>query len=247
MNFVTFKKLYFMNQSKDNYQSVGIKSWAEEDRPREKLIDKGRHILSEAELIAILIGSGNKKETAVELSKRILANVGNNLNELGKLSVTDLCHFKGIGKAKAVSIIAALELGRRRKETEFVKKEKLVTSKDVYQIMRSFLLDLPHEEFWLLMLSRSNSLIRKELISRGGIAGTVVDIKIIFKAAVTHYASSIIICHNHPSGNLKPSEADIKITNAIKAAGKIMDIPLLDHLIITEESFYSFADEGMLA
>jgi DNA repair protein RadC len=235
-----------MEQVKDYHQPVGIKSWAEEDRPREKLIDKGRHTLTEAELIAILIGSGNRNETAVELSKRILASVGNNLSELGKLSVRDLCNFKGMGDAKAVSIIAALELGRRRKETETIKKEKIVTSKDVYDIMRAPMLDLPHEEFWLLILNRSNSLLKKELISRGGIAGTVVDTKIIFKTAISHYASSIIVCHNHPSGNTKPSEADIKITKNIQEAGKIMDIPLLDHLIITEESFYSFADEGML-
>ena len=235
-----------MNDSIDTHQPVGIKSWAEEDRPREKLIDKGRHTLTEAELIAILIGSGNRNETAVELSKRILASVGNNLSELGKLSVSDLCNFKGMGDAKAVSIIAALELGRRRKETELVKKEKVITSKDVYHIMQSAMLDLPHEEFWLLMLNRSNSLLKKELISRGGIAGTVVDTKIIFKTAITHYASSIIVCHNHPSGNTKPSEADIKITKNIRDAGKIMDIPLLDHLIIAEGSFYSFADEGML-
>jgi DNA repair protein RadC len=235
-----------MEQLKEYYPTVGIKSWAEEDRPREKLIDKGRHTLTEAELIAILIGSGNRNESAVELSKRILVSVNNNLNDLGKLSVKDLCGFKGMGDAKAVSIIAALELGRRRKETESVKKEKIITSKDVYNIMRSSMLDLPHEEFWLLMLNRSSSLIKKELISRGGVAGTVVDTKIIFKTALSHYASSIIVCHNHPSGNVKPSEADIRITNNIRAAGKIMDIALLDHLIITEESFYSFADEGML-
>jgi len=235
-----------MEQLKEYYPPVGIKSWAEEDRPREKLIDKGRHTLTEAELIAILIGSGNRNESAVELSKRILVSVNNNLNDLGKLSVKDLCGFKGMGDAKAVSIIAALELGRRRKETESVKKEKIITSKDVYNIMRSSMLDLPHEEFWLLMLNRSSSLIKRELISRGGVAGTVVDTKIIFKTALSHYASSIIVCHNHPSGNVKPSEADIRITNNIRAAGKIMDIALLDHLIITEESFYSFADEGML-
>jgi len=235
-----------MGQPTDLHQPIGIKSWAEEDRPREKLIDKGRHALTEAELIAILIGSGNREESAVELSKRILTSVNNNLNGLGKLSVKDLCNFKGMGDAKAVTIIAALELGRRRKEMELVKKEKITTSKDVYNFMLPAMLDLPHEEFWLIMLNRSNSLIKKELISRGGIAGTVVDTKIIFKTALSHYASSIIVCHNHPSGNLKPSEADIKITNNIRAAGKIMDIPLLDHLIITEESFYSFADEGLL-
>lgn len=224
----------------------GIKSWAEEDRPREKLLEKGRHVLTDAELIAILIGSGNQNETAVELSKRILASVGNNLNELSKLSVQELMRFKGIGEAKAISIVAALELGRRRKESEVVKREKIGTSDDVFQIMQPLLLDLPHEEFWMLMLSRSNQIIKKELISRGGVAGTVVDTKIIFKTALQNYSSSIIICHNHPSGNLKPSEADLKITKNIKEAGQIMEINLLDHLIITDGGFFSFADEGIL-
>jgi DNA repair protein RadC len=226
--------------------TVNIKSWAAEDRPREKLLDKGRHILSEAELIAILIGSGSRNETAVELSKRILVNVNNNLNELSKLSVQELMKFKGIGEAKAISIIAALELGRRRKETEIVKRDKIAVSKDAYEVIKPFLMDLPHEEFWLLMLNRANLVIKKELISRGGIAGTVVDTKIIFKTAVDNYASSIIVCHNHPSGNLTPSEADIKLTKAIKEAGKIMEIPLLDHLIVTENRYYSFGDEGLI-
>lgn len=225
---------------------LGIKAWAEEDRPREKLMEKGRHVLTEAELIAILIGSGSKDETAVELSKRILASVGNNLNDLGKLGVSELVKFKGIGEAKAISVMAAMELGRRRKETEVVKRDKISISKDVYDIMKPILLDLPHEEFWLLILNRANLVIKKELISRGGVSGTVVDTKIIFKAAVENYACSIIICHNHPSGNLKPSEADIRITKNIKDAGKLMEIPLLDHLIITENGFYSFTDEGMI-
>lgn len=227
-------------------QSFGIKSWAEEDRPREKLMDKGRHMLTEAELIAILIGSGNRDETAVELSRRILASTGNNLNELGKLNVNELCKFKGIGDAKAISIVAAMELGRRRKETETTKRDKITSSKDVFDIMKPAMVDLPHEEFWLLILNRAHHVIKKELISRGGVAGTVVDAKIIFKTAIEHYASSIIICHNHPSGNLRPSEADIKITKNIKEAGKIMEIPLLDHLIITDSGFYSFGDEGIL-
>lgn len=226
-------------------ESLGIKSWAEEDRPREKLIGKGRHILTEAELIAILIGSGSRDETAVELSKRILASVGNNLNELGKLTVQELNRFKGVGDAKAISIIAALELGRRRKNAEIIKREKITSSKDVFEMMKPSMMDLPHEEFWLLMLNRANSVIKKELISRGGVAGTVVDTKIIFKTAVDNHASSIIICHNHPSGNLKPSEADLRITKNLKEAGKIMEIALLDHLIITESGFYSFVDEGV--
>lgn len=231
----------------ENKPLLGIKSWAEEDRPREKLLEKGRHVLTDAELIAILIGSGNKNETAVELSRRILAAVGNNLNELSKLSVQELCKFKGIGDAKAISIVAALEIGRRRKETETVKREKIVTSKDVFEIMQPLLLDLPHEEFWLLMLSRANLVVKKQLISKGGIAGTVVDTRIIFKTAVDNQASSIIICHNHPSGNLQPSAEDVRITKQIKEAGKIMEIPLLDHLIITDKGFYSFVDEGIVS
>lgn len=230
----------------DYTKALNIKSWAEEDRPREKLMGKGRQVLSEAELIAILIGSGSRSETAVELSKRILSAVENNLNELGKLGITELTKFKGIGEAKAISIVAAMELGRRRKETETVKKVKVVTSRDAYDAMKGKMIDLPHEEFWLVILNRANSIVRKELISRGGVAGTVVDTKIIFKLAVEHYASSIIICHNHPSGNLKPSEADLKITKNIKDAGKIMEIPLVDHLIITDNGYYSFADEGII-
>jgi DNA repair protein RadC len=225
---------------------LGIKSWAEEDRPREKLLSKGRHVLTEAELIAILIGSGTKNETAVELSKRVLASVGNDLNRLGKMGVKELTKFKGIGEAKSVSVVAALELGRRRKETDVSKKVKITTSQDVYDAMKPAMLDLPHEEFWLLVLNRANFVIKKEMISRGGVAGTVVDSRIIFKSAIENYASSIIICHNHPSGNLKPSDADVRITKNIRDAGKIMEIPLLDHLIITENGFYSFADEGVL-
>jgi DNA repair protein RadC len=225
---------------------LGIKSWAEEDRPREKMMEKGRHVLTEAELIAILIGSGSRDETAVELSKRILSSVGNNLNDLGKLNIKELIRFKGIGEAKAVSVVAALELGRRRKEAEKVKRDKITSSKDVFDILNPILIDLPFEEFWLLILNRANLVIKKEMISRGGVSGTVVDTKIIFKAAIENYASSIIICHNHPSGNLKPSEADIRITKNIKEAGKLMEIPLLDHLIVAENGFYSFADEGML-
>jgi DNA repair protein RadC len=197
-------------------------------------------------LIAILIGSGSRDETAVELSKRILVSVGNNLNDLGKLNINELIKFKGIGEAKAISIMAAMELGRRRKDSDVVSRKKITSSKDAFDIMQPLFLDLPHEEFWLMMLNRANLVIKKEMISRGGISGTVVDIKIIFKAAIACYASSIIICHNHPSGNLKPSEADIRITKSVKDAGKLMEIPLLDHLIITENGFYSFADEGSM-
>lgn len=226
-------------------QGIGIKAWAAEDRPREKMLDKGRSMLTEAELIAILIGSGNREESAVDLSKRILSSVGNNLNALGKLSVQELSRFKGVGNAKAVSIIAALELGRRRKNAEVAKREKISDSRDVFNIMHPIFLDIPHEEFWILLLNTSNLVLKKLKISSGGVSGTVVDTRIIFKAAIDHHASSIIMCHNHPSGNLTPSEADKKITKNMKEAGKIMEIMLLDHLIITENGFYSFVDEGI--
>lgn len=226
--------------------SLTIKHWAEEDRPREKLLLKGRHVLSDAELIAILIGSGSKKETAVELSKRILSAHGNNLNELAKLSVQDLTKFKGIGEAKAVAIVAALELGRRRKETTETKKEKVVSSRDIFEIMLPSFQDLPHEEFHILLLNRANAVIRKEKISSGGVSATAVDPKLIFRKAVEHLASSVILCHNHPSGNLKPSHDDIKLTQKIKDAGMNLEIPVLDHLIISDNGYFSFADEGMM-
>ena len=227
-------------------EKITIKAWAEDDRPREKLQLKGRQTLSDAELIAILIGSGNTEESAVELSKKILASVNNNLNELAKLTIADLIKFKGIGEAKAISIIAALEVGRRRKETDTPQRTQIKTSIDAYNILKATLLDLPHEEFWVLYLNRSNQLIKKELISRGGVAGTVVDAKIIFKSAVEILASSIVLCHNHPSGNSKPSEQDIQLTKKLKEAGKLLDIPIVDHIIFTENGYYSFADEGAL-
>jgi len=232
-----------MEQEKE---TLSIKSWAEEDRPREKLLLKGRHVLSDAELIAILIGSGSRKETAVELSKRILNQFGNNLNELAKLSVKELMKFKGIGEAKAISIIAALELGRRRKETEPEKRVKIITSKDAYEYLKPNFLDLPHEEFRVLLLNRSNSIIKNELVSLGGVSGTIVDPKIIFKIALENLTSSIVLAHNHPSGNLKPSEQDIRLTKNIKQAGAILEIAVIDHLIISNEGYFSFADEGMM-
>jgi len=232
-----------METSSDN---IPITAWAEDDRPREKLMLKGRNTLSDAELIAILIGSGNTNETAVQLSKRILKSVNNNLHELGKLTISDLTKFKGIGEAKAIAIIAALELGRRRKETESTKREKIITSNNVYEIFKPILVDLPHEEFWVLFLNRSSAVLKKELISRGGVSGTVVDAKIIFKAAVESLASSVVLCHNHPSGNIKPSEQDIQITKKLAEAGKFLEIPILDHVIVSESGYYSFADEGMI-
>ncbi|HEY0244512.1 MAG TPA: DNA repair protein RadC [Mucilaginibacter sp.] len=231
----------------ENYDNkISIKSWAEEDRPREKLSAQGRRALSDAELIAILIGSGSRTESAVELSKRILHHYGNDLNNLGRASINELSRFKGIGEAKAISIIAALEIGRRRNETETKMLDTISGSKDAYNIIRRHLMDLNHEEFWVLMLNQSGRVIAKELISRGGIAGTVADPKIIFNLALQHSATSIVMAHNHPSGNLKPSQLDIDLTKKIVNAGKMLDMNVLDHLIITNDGFYSFADEGTL-
>jgi DNA repair protein RadC len=223
-----------------------ILSWAEEDRPREKLMLKGRAALSDAELIAILIGSGTRELSAVDLSKLILHSVGNNLNELAKLSINDLMKFKGVGDAKAISIAAALELGRRRKESDVVKKAKITSSGDAYQAMRPYLLDLSHEQFWILLLNRASEVIRPFQVSIGGVAGTVADPKIIFKSAIEHLASAIILVHNHPSGNLTPSQADLDLTKRVKEAGRLLDIPILDHLIFGDNGYYSFADKGIL-
>ena len=224
----------------------GILSWAEEDRPREKLVLKGRAALSDAELIAILIGSGSKKQSAVDLSKDILKFVDNNLHELAKLSVEDLQRFPGIGEAKAISIVSALELGRRRKVSEPVKRDKILCSEDAYRLMQPYLLDQPLEQFWIILLNRANEVIRPHCVSQGGVAGTVADPKTIYKAALDKLASSIILVHNHPSGNLTPSEADIRLTHKLKEAGQVLDLPVLDHLIFTDHGFYSFADEAIL-
>lgn len=228
------------------YKKLSIKEWAVEDRPREKMLAKGIRSLSEAELIAILIGSGNLEESAVEVSRRIMASVNNNLNELGKKTINDLQKFKGIGPAKAITIAAAMELGRRRKESEPDEKPKVVTSADAATIFKPLLSDLPHEEFWVLLLNRNNLVIDKMLVSQGGLSGTIIDVRIILKMALDKLACSIILCHNHPSGNLVPSEADKEITKKIKEAGKHMDIPVLDHLIIANDSYFSFADEGLI-
>ena len=245
-HWYSFVYQYCIVIMEEGERMLTIKSWAEEDRPREKLLSKGRHVLTDAELIAILIRSGTKQETAVEVAKKILSQFGNNLNELAKLSVNDLMKFKGMGEVKAISIVAAFELGRRRKETDAAKREKITSSKDIFEHFRPQFLDLPHEEFHLLLLNRSNHVIRKEFVSRGGISGTVVDPKIIFKIALSNLASSIILCHNHPSGNLRPSDQDISLTKKIIEAGSLLEIPILDHLIITDTGYFSFADEGMM-
>ena len=228
------------------YKKLSIKEWAVEDRPREKMLAKGKRSLSEAELIAILIGSGSLDESAVELSRRIMASVNNNLNELGKKTIDDFQQFKGIGPAKAITISAAMELGRRRKESEPDEKLKVITSADAASIFKPLLSDLPHEEFWILLLNRNNLVIDKVMVSQGGLSGTVIDVRIILKMALEKLACSIILCHNHPSGNLIPSEADKEITRKIKEAGKHMDIPVLDHVIIGNGSYFSFADEGLI-
>jgi DNA repair protein RadC len=223
-----------------------IKSWAEEDRPREKLMLKGKHVLSDAELIAILINSGNADETAVELSKRILSGLENNLNELGKQGVHELKKFKGIGEAKAITIVAAMELGRRRKPEDKIKREQIVTSKDAVDIFQPMLGDISHEEFWVLFLNRANMVTGKHAVSSGGMTGTVVDPKMVFKAALEAKAVGIILCHNHPSGNVKPSQQDIDLTRKLVAAGKLMEISVLDHVIVAQSGYYSFADEGVM-
>jgi len=226
--------------------SFSIKNWNEDDRPREKLLLKGRTALSDAELIAILIGSGSRKESAVSLSKRILASVGNNLSELGRLSVPELMEFKGIGEAKAISIAAAMELGRRRRAGEALERKKITSSNSVFEYVQPIIGELPHEEFWILYLNNSNKIIKSNQLSKGGITGTVVDVRLAFKEALQLGAVGIILAHNHPSGTLKPSQADIQLTKKLKMAGESLDIKVLDHLIITEKAYFSFADENML-
>jgi DNA repair protein RadC len=223
-----------------------IKSWAEDDRPREKLLLKGKSALSDAELIAILIGSGNWNETAVDLAKRILKSSNDNIAELSRLTIQDLMKFKGIGEAKAVSIAAALELGRRRREQEAMRKQQITSSKDVFDIFHPMLADTTYEEFWILLLNKANKIIGKFSISEGGLSGTVADPVKIFRKAIEYNAVGMILCHNHPSGNLKPSDADIKLTNKMKEGGKFLDISVLDHIIIGEEKYLSFADEGLI-
>ncbi|WP_199120002.1 DNA repair protein RadC [Pedobacter sp. ASV28] len=225
---------------------LGIKAWAEADRPREKLLAQGRRQLTDAELIAILIASGSKHETAVDLSKRILSTCQNDLDKLAKLSVRELSKFRGIGEAKAIAIVAALELGRRRKELISEEPNKIASSKDAYQLLKADLADLQHEEFWMLLLNRSNFVIGKYFVSKGGQAGTVVDPKTIFRIALENSASAIILAHNHPSGSLRPSDSDIGITKKLVNAGVLLEITVFDHLIVTDHKFLSLADEGLM-
>ncbi len=228
------------------YKNLKIKDWALEDRPREKLLSKGINSLTDAELIAILIGSGQKNESAVEVAKKVLNLSSNNLNELGKLSIKEFESVRGIGTTKAIILTAALELGRRRKLAESREKPKITTSQDAFGFIQPLIEDLSHEEFWVLYLNRSNKVVDTKKISQGGISGTVIDVRIILKHAIELLASSIIICHNHPSGNLQPSDSDNQITTKIREASKYLDIQILDHLIIAGQNYYSYADEGML-
>ncbi len=227
-------------------KKLSIKQWAEDDRPREKLLNGGCSSLSDAELIALLIGSGNRDETAVELARRILGSFENSLYRLGKQTVRELMQFRGIGHAKAVCITAALELGRRRRDEGISEKPTVHSSRDAFAIMQSMMADLMHEEFWILLLNRSNRLIEPLRTSQGGISGTVTDIRMILKSAILRSASSIVLCHNHPSGNLKPSRADMEITKKMNEAAAVMDIKVLDHIILAERDYFSFADEGLL-
>ena len=227
-------------------KKLTIKSWAIDDRPREKLMSKGASVLSSAELLAILISSGNKKESAVDLSKRILESVQYNIHELAKLSLKKLTTFHGIGPAKAIAIVTALELGKRRQLEAFVQRPKINSSQEVFSMMQPLIGALAHEEFWVLYLNNSNEVLSKHQLSKGGITATLVDVRLLFKKAIEISAVAIIICHNHPSGSIQPSREDKGITKKIKDGGLSLDIKLLDHLIITEKSYFSFADNGKI-
>jgi len=228
------------------YKKLSIRNWAVEDRPREKMLLKGIQSLSDSELIAVLIGSGTRQVSAVELARQLLSMADNNLDKLGRYSVHDMRKLKGIGQARAISIVAALELGRRRRTVDSGTTIKITGSRDAFETMFPVMADLPHEEFWILLLNRSNRIIEKRRISQGGITGTVTDIRMILKTALEHMATSIILCHNHPSGNLQPSDADLSITRRLKESSQLMDISLLDHLIIAGKSYFSLADENLM-
>lgn len=227
-------------------ENQSIPKWAEAERPREKLLTRGRGALSDAELIAILLGSGSREESAVDLGRRILGTAGNNLAELSRMDAHELMKIKGVGPAKAVSLLAALELANRRQSTPAEKKARVTSSSDAFNLLKGDLCDAAYESFWMLVLNRANRLLGKVMISEGGFAGTVADPKKIFKMALERKASSIILAHNHPSGNLKPSEADIRLTRKLKSAGEMLDLPVLDHIIAGESGYYSFADEGVI-
>jgi DNA repair protein RadC len=230
---------------KKRKNSSSIKHWNEKDRPRERMLLHGKNVLSDSELLAIILGSGNKEDSAVSLSKKILINVDHDLTKLSKLSISELTQFKGIGKAKAISIAAALELGKRRKTT-IQNRTKILSSNSVFELMYPKIGDLPHEEFWVIYVNNSNKVLQTKQISKGGITGTLVDVRLVLKTALELGAVAILLAHNHPSGSLIPSEPDKKITMKLKQAGESMDIRVLDHIIITEKTYFSFADEQLL-
>jgi len=226
--------------------SLKIKQWALADRPREKMLNLGRNSLTETELLAVLLGSGTRQHSAFELAQQVLHTVDYDLTRLAGMDTDELMRVRGIGEARAISIVSAMELGRRRILHEAVKKPKITCSKDAYALLRCDLMDLSHEEFWILLLNRNHQVIRKSHISRGGVSGTVVDPKIIFKQALTHLSCAMIVAHNHPSGHLKPSKADLALTEKLRKAGQLLEIPVLDHLILTNEGYLSFADENLM-
>jgi DNA repair protein RadC len=225
-------------------EKLNINQWAEEDRPREKMMAHGASVLTDAELLAILIGSGSSEETAVSLMRRVLAACGNNLNELGKLSLEQLCEFKGIGPAKAVTVMAACELGRRRKLAEVEERRVILTSRDIYDYFHSKLADLPIEEFWVMLLNNACKLMDARRVATGGITEVVADVRLVLREALLGRATSIVLCHNHPSGSIRPSRHDDLLTDRLRQACEVMNIRLLDHVIVTDGRFYSYADEG---
>jgi len=225
---------------------LNLKSLAEDDRPREKFLLKGKSAVSDSELLAIIMGSGNREESAVELARRILNSVENNWHRLSHLSIKDLTKFKGVGEAKAISIATALEIGNRKSQQEVLERQQISSSKDAFEILQPHLSDLQTEEFWAIFLNHQNKILYKTCLFRGGIASSVADVRVIFKTALEHFSTQIIVAHNHPAGSLKPSKEDISITQKIKEAGKLLDIELLDHLVLTQNNFFSFKDEGLL-
>jgi len=234
------------NTETGSHQAFPITQWAEEDRPREKLVTKGVASLSNAELLAIIMRSGSPEDNAVELARKILADVKNNLSELGKATLTQLKNYRGVGEAKAIGIIAALELGRRRNTGEIIEKKKIITSRDIFMLFHPILSDLPHEEFWILFLNSSSRIMDMQRLSVGGLENTPVDVRLIMKMTIEQLASRIVLCHNHPSGNITPSKLDMSVTRKVREAGALLDITLIDHVIVADNQYYSFADEETL-
>jgi len=243
---IPFPAYQKVNGTMNRYESHALTTWAVEERPREKMIAKGVQFLTDTELLAILLGSGTRNMTAVEVARLILKGAGNDLQMLGRQGIRDLTRVRGVGPAKAITLLAALELGRRRAGLQHTEKTAVKSSETVFKLFHPMLGDLDHEEFWLLMLNRANRILGKYKVSQGGLAGTVIDTRIILKKALDNLACSIIVCHNHPSGNHQPSDADVKITEKLKRASEMLEIKLLDHVIVTDKSYFSFADEGMI-